>query len=84
MNDVLDTAKIEAEALQIDQAELDLVEVAQQAVLPSQRVARDKTIGLHLLVEDGLVRRRLGDPLRLQQVLTNWSPTRSSSPTPAR
>jgi signal transduction histidine kinase/ActR/RegA family two-component response regulator len=71
VNNGLDLAKIEAGAVELESVELDLVTVAREAMIPSQLTAAGKGVDLHLVIVDGLHRSRLGDPVRLRQILTN-------------
>ena len=71
INDVLDMSKIEADKLQLEHIEFSLDDVLERvSVLISQR-AQSKSLEflVHLAPEVPL--RVIGDPLRLQQVLTN-------------
>ena len=71
LNDVLDLSKIEADGLRLEQVEFVLDEVLSNVcVLVAQRA---ESKGLELLVHTAgdVPHRLVGDPLRLQQVLTN-------------
>ncbi len=71
VNDSLDMAKIEAGGMQLEQVPLDVVTVAQEALVPSRPQARRAGLELRLDIAPGLHRHRLGDPTRLRQILTN-------------
>jgi PAS domain S-box-containing protein len=71
VNDVLDTSKIEAGAVELESVELDLRQVIDDALTPLQTTARDKDLSLVVAPARGLATRRMGDPTRLRQVVTN-------------
>lgn len=71
INDILDFSKIEAGRLEISNAsfELDLVVNAIASIMGT--AARSKNIDLTIGVQPKIPARLIGDPLRLQQVLSN-------------
>lgn len=71
LNDMLDFAKIEADSVQLEHVLFNLEEQV-QAVASVMRVKSDEK-HLNLLVDyaPGLQRNFLGDPLRIQRILTN-------------
>ncbi len=71
VNDVLDTAKIEAGAVQLESIPLDLLDLVDVALTPIRASAEEKDLSLVIGPSRGLARHRLGDPTRLQQVVTN-------------
>ncbi len=71
VNDVLDTAKIEAGALEIEAVPLDLAEVLEEAALPVREAAADRGLALVVAPAAHLATRRTGDPTRLRQVVGN-------------
>ena len=71
VNDVLDTAKVEAGAVELESLSMDVLEVAQDAVLPSRPAAAAKGLSVVVAPARDLNPYRTGDPTRLRQVLTN-------------
>ncbi len=71
VNDVLDTAKVEAGALEIEAVPLDLAEVLEEAALPVREAAAARGLTLVLPPAASLATRRTGDPTRLRQVVGN-------------
>ena len=71
VNDVLDTAKIEAGAVDLEEVSLDLAEVVDEAALPVRAAAADQGLALAVTPVPGLARLRTGDPTRLRQVVGN-------------
>ncbi len=71
VNDVLDTAKIEAGAVDLEEVVLDLHEVLEEAALPVRAAAEERGLDLVVTAAPGLVARRTGDPTRLRQVVGN-------------
>jgi len=71
VNDVLDTAKVEAGAVELESMAMDVLEVAQDAVLPSRPAAGAKGVAVVVAPARDLHPYRIGDPTRLRQVLTN-------------
>ncbi|MFN7781624.1 MAG: ATP-binding protein [Lysobacterales bacterium] len=71
LNDILDTAKLERGAVEIEDTGYDLRELCEQVAASLRISAERKQLGLHLDWDDGLPRFFRGDPARLQQVLVN-------------
>ncbi len=71
LNDILDLSKIEAGKLEIEQVAFVAGEVARRAHGLHAAIAAEKGIDLELMVANGLHGMRLGDPLRVQQILNN-------------
>ncbi len=71
VNNGLDLAKIEAGGVELESIELNLLDIAAQALLPSRLVAQQAGVDLRLVIDDGLGADRWGDPLRLRQIMTN-------------
>ncbi|WP_232540250.1 PAS domain-containing hybrid sensor histidine kinase/response regulator [Azohydromonas aeria] len=72
IDDVLDFSRIEAGRLELEQAPLDLVQLARDAVALFEPGAQAKGLALRLALEPGLTQAwLLGDALRLSQVLNN-------------
>ncbi|MEO5343458.1 MAG: PAS domain S-box protein [Gammaproteobacteria bacterium SHHR-1] len=73
INDILDLSKLEAGKMAVEQIDFDLEEVLTQVTdLISERAAA-KGLELILWVEHEVPRHLLGDPLRLGQILINFS-----------
>ncbi|SDC36295.1 Signal transduction histidine kinase [Geodermatophilus telluris] len=71
VNDVLDSAKVEAGAVELEEVPLDLLEVLDEAALPVRGAAADRGLSLVVAPAPGLARHRTGDPGRLRQVVGN-------------
>ncbi|MFL9926793.1 MHYT domain-containing protein [Herbaspirillum lusitanum] len=71
LNDILDTTKLEKGAVSLESIDFSLKEVAQQIVTSLQLHADKKKLNLVLDYEAGMPEFFKGDPLRIQQVLTN-------------
>ena len=70
LNDVLDVSRMEAGKLTLEQTVFDLDHVLDAACTPYRTLAEAK--GLRFRVErEGAAGERLGDPMRLRQILTN-------------
>lgn len=71
INDVLDLARVERGLLQLEAIPLDL-EAIVIAVLDTLRVrATEKRLKLHMRIGRDVPLKRLGDPLRIRQILVN-------------
>jgi signal transduction histidine kinase/HPt (histidine-containing phosphotransfer) domain-containing protein/ActR/RegA family two-component response regulator len=71
LNDILDTAKLEKGALELEQADFSLHDLAQHVMESLRLPAEHKGIALTLDLAADLPQFFRGDALRLQQVLTN-------------
>ena len=71
INNILDFARIESEALELVSAPFDLVELCESTLAVKALALSDRPIDLALLYEPALPRRCLGDEARLRQVLLN-------------
>ena len=71
INDILDFSKIEAGKLTIEQIDFDLRKVVEDALEVMATLALNKGLELTGGVEPGTVTHLRGDPMRVQQVLTN-------------
>ncbi len=71
VNDVLDTAKIEAGAVELEDVPFDVRTVVEDAVLPLRATAEEKGLALVVACSHDLPEHRRGDPTRLRQVVTN-------------
>jgi two-component system sensor histidine kinase/response regulator len=71
INDVLDYSRIEAGKLTLESIPFDLDEVMHNVSSQVALRAQEKGLELLFLVDGGVPRRLVGDPLRLSQVLVN-------------
>ncbi|AQT62125.1 MHYT domain-containing protein [Cellvibrio sp. PSBB023] len=71
LNDILDTAKLERGALELDKRAFSLRELCQQIMAELQLLADKKGLGLHLDYPATLRSLVLGDELRVRQILIN-------------
>jgi PAS domain S-box-containing protein len=71
INDILDFSKIEAGKMELERIDFDLRKIAEEVVELLAERAADKGIELTCQVADTLAPAFSGDPLRLQQTLTN-------------
>lgn len=71
INDLLDFARLEDGAIVLESVDFDLVEIAQNVL--SIMAVRAQEKGLQLMVDSSSLHYRyyVGDPLRIQQILTN-------------
>ncbi len=70
VNDILDLSKIEAGQIEIDVQEVDLPSVVDQVISSMQQIADAKALKLTYDLSPE-VRRVMGDPLRVREILTN-------------
>lgn len=71
LNDILDSSKIEAGKLKIDEIPMEPAKIITDLVEILSLRASDKGLSLTYDIEDGLPRKVIGDPIRLNQILTN-------------
>ncbi|WP_244885464.1 MHYT domain-containing protein [Herbaspirillum chlorophenolicum] len=71
LNDILDTTKLEKGGVTLEHIDFSLQEVAQQIVTSLRLNAEKKRLDLVLDYASGVPEYFKGDPLRIQQVLTN-------------
>ena len=71
LNDILDTAKLDKGAMELESVDFSLRTVCEQALNSLRLLAQRKGIGLHLDYPDEQPRFFKGDALRVQQVLLN-------------
>lgn len=72
INDVLDFSKIEAGRLELEQIDIDLARIAEDALAVLAPHAFAKRIDLASVVGPGFPELLRGDPVRLRQVITNF------------
>ncbi len=71
LNDILDTAKLDKGAMELEVVDFSLRTVCEQALNSLRLLAQRKNLALHLDYPDSESRFFKGDPLRVQQVLLN-------------
>lgn len=71
INDILDLSKIEAQKLELDHVDFDLIFHVQTTIKGLEMQARQKGLDLILHVDDAVRHCVKGDPLSLRQVLVN-------------
>ncbi len=71
INDILDYSKIEANKLTLEERELDLPELLEQVLRLFESSAAEKDLLLALTIAPDIPQRLVGDPLRLNQIVTN-------------
>ena len=71
LNDVLDLSKIEAGQLEVEQLAMDPREVLRNVFQILQYKAEEKGLQLNQVIDPGLPELVIGDPTRLNQILTN-------------
>lgn len=71
LNDILDTAKLDRGAIELEQIDFSLRELCEQVCASQRLTAENKGLSLHLDYPPDVDEYFCGDPLRLQQVLTN-------------
>ncbi len=71
LNDILDSSKIEAGKLKIDEVPMEPAKIITDLVEILSLRATDKGLSLTHEIEPGLPERVIGDPIRLNQILTN-------------
>ena len=69
VDSLLDTARLESNALALESKELDLRAVIEHAVAGHRKHARDKGIALEIALDAGLPHRLIGDAVRMGAVL---------------
>ena len=71
INDILDFSKIEAGKLTIEEIEFDLEQVLENVTTVISSKAQEKGLELIYIIESDVPLNLIGDPLRLNQILTN-------------
>ena len=71
INNLLDYSKAETGSLQLEAIEFDLPETIEKTVMMMDAEVRSKGLALGLTYEGPLREYYVGDPLRLQQIMTN-------------
>lgn len=71
LNDILDTTKLEKGSFELEHIDFSLQEVAKQVCASLNLSAQSKGLSLNLELAESLSPYFKGDPLRIQQVLTN-------------
>ncbi|MBT3209806.1 MAG: response regulator, partial [Bacteroidetes bacterium] len=71
LNEILDISKIEADKMQLESTDFNLVEVFEKAISMISVKAFEKKIELLLSVSDKIPEVAIGDPVRIRQILLN-------------
>lgn len=71
LNDILDLSKIEAGHLELEAVEFDLLELVEKTMEMMGLRANEKGVDLAYRLAPDVPRALIGDPTRLQQILTN-------------
>ncbi|ESQ88864.1 hypothetical protein ABAC460_13875 [Asticcacaulis sp. AC460] len=71
INNLLDFSKLEADALQLETVEFNPADIVEQTVILMQIKAQEKGLPIRIGYDRDLKDRYCGDPVRLQQILTN-------------
>ncbi|MCL4432772.1 MAG: ATP-binding protein [Epsilonproteobacteria bacterium] len=71
LNNVLDYSKIEAHKLELESTAFNLDELIDNLIAMLSYKAEQKHLSLETHIDDSVPRTLIGDPLRLQQILTN-------------
>jgi signal transduction histidine kinase len=83
INDILDLSKIESGTVAMDPSDLMFEDLRRYVERTFRHVAEAKNLSFFIRVDQGLPPSMFTDAKRLQQVLKNLCPTRSSSRTRA-
>jgi signal transduction histidine kinase/ActR/RegA family two-component response regulator len=71
INQLLDSSKIEAKNIELEQIVFDLQTLAQEVIALMRIRAREKGLALHFDYSSALPTKFIGDPLRIRQILVN-------------
>jgi signal transduction histidine kinase/CheY-like chemotaxis protein len=71
VNDVLDLSKVESGLVELEEVDLDVLTVVEEALLPVTLMAKEAGLELGVSPAADLVRARRGDPYRLRQIVLN-------------
>lgn len=71
MRNMLDSSKLEAGRVEIEDIQFDLTSLMREAVHIVALRAEEKGLELHVHIAEGLPSRCMGDPLRIRQILLN-------------
>ncbi|WP_244136016.1 MULTISPECIES: hybrid sensor histidine kinase/response regulator [unclassified Burkholderia] len=71
VNDVLDLSKVEAGQLHVDAVPFDCVTLLREVAESFRPLAEKKGLKFRADIEDGLAPYRIGDPIRIRQVVSN-------------
>jgi signal transduction histidine kinase len=71
IGDVLDVARLDAGAVELEEADVEIGQLLEDCAGLMRSVAQQKGLGLRVRLDPGLPRWMRGDPLRLRQVATN-------------
>ena len=71
INDILDLTKLEADKLEMEHVDFNLLDLVEDVCIQSSSQAFSKGLELICLLPTGMPLRWRGDPMRIRQVLTN-------------
>ena len=71
LNEILDISKIEADKMQLESIDFNLLEVFENAITMISVKAYERKIELLLSVSEEIQRNFIGDPVRIRQILLN-------------
>lgn len=71
INNLLDFSKLESDSLHLEAIEFNPAELVENAVIQVQLKAQEKHLPIRVSYDRNLKDRYIGDPLRVQQVITN-------------
>ena len=71
VNNILDFSKIDSDSIEIQKVEFDFPKTVSKILHLYRAIAKEKQISLTYYSEEAIPRRMIGDPLRLEQVLSN-------------
>lgn len=72
LNDILDYSKIEANGIQLEKITFNRDQIVDSVFSTMFAIAKEKGVCLRLDIDESIPARLIGDPLRLQQVVTNF------------
>jgi PAS domain S-box-containing protein len=71
INDILDFSKIEAGKLELEHISFKITDILEQITTPLKTKVREKNLEFNINVDHKVPSKIVGDPLRLNQILTN-------------
>jgi len=71
INDILDFSKIEAGKLELEYIPFKITDILDQVITPLRTKVREKNLHFNIKVDHKVPSKVVGDPLRLNQILTN-------------
>lgn len=71
INDIFDFSRMETGKLNLDHKTFDLIDTVEDSLLLQASYANEKGIKVHFIPDNSIPKNVLGDPIRLQQVISN-------------